>query len=259
MAKPVIEYNEIVERYDLALLRKPGDIVIKNGDIVLNRGDLVLNDEYYHEMVRLVWSWRACAPNLEVLFDAWRNERDAQYELKEASNRSLSVDFGAGRPFWNGFPPEVIRSYHAANDAIDANAAAAEAYSGAIMVLLSNLLLRFKEAIGVSAHIWDGQGKKFGGCSTGPIVIAGANNFRHYDEWARKRVPTSQQLKSMRVISAALQIPLAPDGAEHGLGKNICPDLLNVLSDGSFDLLALNILRYAHDVAVSQKAEVSHS
>ncbi len=48
-------YDDVVECFDLDILKTPGDLVLKNGDLALTKsGDLMLKNADYSAMFRLV-------------------------------------------------------------------------------------------------------------------------------------------------------------------------------------------------------------
>lgn len=61
--KRPLDYDEVVEKFDLDILRTPGDLVIEDADLASTKsGDLLINDVCYSAMFRLVQSWRFSRP-----------------------------------------------------------------------------------------------------------------------------------------------------------------------------------------------------
>ena len=86
------------------------------------------------------------------------------------------------------------------------------------------------------------------GYSVGAIIDAAANNFRHHDEWAKTEPPSQQQLRSISVIAAVLKIAIKPNGGRHPFRRNVCPDIVVVLSQGSFEIMNRNIFAFANSM-----------
>ncbi|MDE2229789.1 MAG: hypothetical protein KGL11_12220, partial [Alphaproteobacteria bacterium] len=77
------------------------------------------------------------------------------------------------------------------------------------------------------------------------VLEASANNVRHNDEWAKTRPPTRKQLGSIRVLAAALDEPIAADGKGHRLAREVCPEILQVVSGGDFTRLESAVFTFA--------------
>jgi len=92
----VPDYDDIVQRNGIEVLKKPGDLVIRNGDIAVSRwGDLMLVDEDYCVFFKLVQAWRYNVPTLKVLFEASigsaQHGRDLEVEREDlAAQLSMS-------------------------------------------------------------------------------------------------------------------------------------------------------------------------
>lgn len=138
---------------------------------------------------------------------------------------------------------------HERNDEISANAIGTASYAGAIVMVLSRLLLAFKDDLNATNQEWTQSNPRIEGCSIGAIIEAAANNFRHNDEWLKHaRKPTEQQLRSIRMLATALREPIAPDGSGHKLSRDICPEILELLSYGDFEQLASNYFTFANSI-----------
>ena len=243
-------YDEVIALYDITILQSPGDLVIKNGDFALTKsGDLMVNDAKYSAMFRLVQRWRFNAPTLELLFSQVVATKKRRKELDDSLNEVFSehvLDLTDANPFTPD--PRRIESYHELNDEIAANEIGAAAYAGAVVVVLSGLLQSFKDDMDATKDDWDKSAPLIGGCSVGAILVAAANNFRHNDEWAKTRPPKPQQLASIRVLAAAFEEPIAPDGADHRFSRDICVETLELLGGGSFDRMARGLFAFANNM-----------
>ena len=85
------------------------------------------------------------------------------------------------------------------------------------MLVLSGLLQAFKVDLHVSWAEWDSSEPLIHGYSIGAILRASANNFRHSDEWLKNRghARRMNSSRSIRVLAAAFEEPIAPGGANH--------------------------------------------
>ena len=131
----------------------------------------------------------------------------------------------------------------------------ASTYAGAVVLVLNGLLQEFRNQV-KGRDEWNNSEPLFGGRSVGAILAASANNFRHNEEWQRDSGhPKDIQLPSIKVLAAALQEPIACDGADHQLGRHVCLEVLQLLSDGSFETLSRNVFAFA--VSVVKRREAS--
>lgn len=236
-------YDEIVDRNDIATLKAPGDLVVRNGDIALSkRGDLLLNDDDYHALFRLVQIWRFNLPTIKVLFDSAIEAADK----KQAAEVSLEGCFSAPTA---GSPHPLFSidygAFHEANDRASANEVARGVYAGAIMIFLSKALQAFRADIEAKDAEWSVAGDQWAGCSVGQIVAASANNVRHNDEWATTNPPSKTQLPSLQVLSAVLGEPLPTNGRPHKLAREVSPETLRLISNGSFEGLEKSVFGFA--------------
>jgi hypothetical protein len=240
----VPSYQEVIERYDIALLRAPGDLQLTtDGDIAVHDGDLKLGDGRYNAMFRLVQAWRYNSPTLEGLFKLSVESREAQQRLNDELGDVMS------RLFATGWASCAVSEYHSTNDLIGANEVSEAVCAGAFFVILNNLLMRFKHDSGVSEDEWGKCEPLIDGASLGALVSAAANNFRHHDEWRRATKPTAQQLASMKVLSPALGL-----GMEI-IRENVCAKLLSVLSRGEYEKLCRMLFGFAKNMTANDRAQ----
>jgi hypothetical protein len=118
------------------------------------------------------------------------------------------------------------------------------------MVVLSNLLQRYKEDLHAETLNWDAIGPVFGGCSFGQIVVAAANNFRHHDEWTRtgRWELNERQKASISVIEQTLDYTLL-SGRIEPWRRNACADLVEIICGTNFAVLQDNFIEFAKGMA----------
>ncbi|QOG22254.1 MULTISPECIES: hypothetical protein [Bradyrhizobium] len=240
-------YDEIVETYNLTILTEMGDWSLDGtGDLVTTKdGDPQHGDIAYNGLFRLVQMWRYSEAHLRYLF--------ATVDEMQSQRRALDDDLNA---VGNKAHEEIMRGHRmpsgafgaALHDVWDRQAAAvfgAGIYAGSLMLMLSTVLLRLRDDI-EGKRYWSMMGPSVSGHSIGAIIEAGANGFRHADEWAKTHPPTPQQKRSQDIIAAALSERREPDEGSPGA----CVELLAVLSGGTFEGLATNVFTFAHNLAV---------
>lgn len=224
------KYSDIVDHYNLDVLKHGADIQLtSDGDLLMTRdGDLQLGDDRFNAFFRLVRGWQLNAPTIELLLNSVITMPERAEQLIAEQN-DVAVRIARGE-----LAADVL---HALSDEAGAVDLGRDAYAGAIMVILTNLLRRFRDDLGIRGNAWRQTGPVFQGWSLAAIVETGANSFRHHDEWAtqwvQNRCYTPQQMNSIRVISDVTNTTDL-----RLLGRNMAPELLSLLSDNSFDKLA---------------------
>ena len=200
-------YAEVIERYDLDILKVPGDLVAKDGNIAITKyGDLMQNNAEYSAMSRLVQGWRFGAPTLQTLFEMAFTTMRLWKDLDESRNHA--------------FTSRRFDAYHELNDEIGANELASAAYAGVVIPMLNRLLLAFKDDMHSTRDDWEKSPPLIEGHSVGSLLEASANNFRHNDEWAKTRPSDetyTRQRQSRNVLAAAHQ---EPDGSDRRLSRD---------------------------------------
>lgn len=242
-------YDEIVDRFSLDVLQQPGDLVLVDGDLALTRsGDLMLNSVEYSALFRVAQEWRYNTPTMHYLFDTAFNMQHRKQEIENAINCVFDQKYDPRISSLSPDPASVAK-YHELNDEKDALKISALACSSTIVMILSRTLLAMQDDMQATKDQWETSGNLIHGHSVGTILWAAANNFRHNDEWFKTRPPTPQQLKSIKVLADALQEPIAENGEGHRLYRDICHEILELLSNGDFNKLAMFVLGFANAFA----------
>jgi hypothetical protein len=233
-------YEDVVTAYGLDV--RGGDLQLTaSGSIAVTvDGDLKWGNDRVNATHRLVQRWCFNAPTLAGLFKLVTHARATKQQLDEEMNVIAPIVFGT---------TQSAKRFHEINNEVGAYTFGGAACAGAIMVVLHNLLMRFKVDLNASKEKWEKSAPQIGGCSLGAIVAAGAANFRHHDEWARSNPPSEQQLSSIKAIGAALNEPIAADGKGHPFRGNICPQLLEAVSGGDCEQLNQRFFAFAKDLA----------
>ncbi|MET4349018.1 hypothetical protein [Bradyrhizobium sp. RT9a] len=244
---PITPYDDVVDAYDLTILKEVGDWSQDDtGDIVMTKdGDPQHGDITYNGLFRLVQMWRYSEPHLRHLFATLYSTLTQRTVLDEALN---AVGERAHEDMMRGQAMPSGAFGAAFHDVLDRQAAAAFGagiYAGSLMLMLSAILLRLRDDI-QGKEQWTAVGPFFNGHSVGAIIEAGANGFRHADEWAKTHPPKAQQKRSQDIIEGALHG--RPQPVEGSPGA--CVELLAVLSGGSFEGLATNVFTFAHNLTV---------
>lgn len=243
----ITPYDDVVDAFDLTILKETGDWSLDGtGDLVMTKdGDPQHGDLAYNGLFRLVQMWRYSEPHLRYLFATVEDMLSQRSALDDALN---AVGEKAHEEIRRGHRMPSSAFGEALHDVLDRQAAAAFGagiFAGSLMLMLSTVLLRLRDDI-EGKEQWTTVGPFFNGHSVGAIIEAGANGFRHADEWAKTRPPTKQQKRSKDIIEATLSGRPQPDEGSPGS----CVELLAVLSDGPFEGLATNLFTFAHNLTV---------
>ncbi len=70
------------------------------------------------------------------------------------------------------------------------------------------------------------------GCSVPQILAAAVDNFRHWEDWDTEKYENVAQIRSVKVLSAALDLPIKKGGKHTPLRRNVCWLVLERLSEG---------------------------
>lgn len=249
---PVSPFDSIVDAYDLLILKEVGDWSIgDDGDDLVSTkdGDPQHGDIAYNGLFRLVQMWRYSEPHLRFLFAALKETLAHRIALDDDLN---AVGEKAHAEIMRGHRMPSREFGEAMHDVLDRQAGAtfgAGIYAGSLMIMLSTLLLRLRDDINGRVD-WIEARPLFNGHSVGAIIEAGANGFRHADEWAKTHPPTPQQKRSQDIIAGVLSSHPPPDGGSPGA----CVELLRLLSADDFQGLATNVFTFAHALALKVRS-----
>jgi hypothetical protein len=225
-------YETIVAKYDLGAILTGGDFQLTpSGNIaVMSDGNPKWGDDKCNAMHWLLLRWCFNARIVETLFTlvAGEGQRSRQAEAE----REAVARVGS-------------REFHALSDEMGAGEFGAAACAGAIMVVLSNLLLSYKKDLEPVGPKWKGIDPQFSGYSFGEVAVAAANNFRHHDEWARTQELDERQQKSIAVIKGALNYTPLSHAIEIPWRRNACADLTAVIGGSDFAVLEQNFFTFA--------------
>lgn len=107
-----------------------------------------------------------------------------------------------------------------------------DAFAGAIVTVLHDMLRGFWLEQDGSKADWKHLGAKLNGCSVPQILAAALDNLRYFEDWDSEKPATLAQLRSVKVLSSALDIPLKKSGKRKPFRGNACWQVLEALSGG---------------------------
>jgi hypothetical protein len=163
------------KKYDVSKILADQDFrLTASGGITMSAGTPQQGDDRCNAMLCLLNRWFANTRVLETLIDLVGVDNSRKHvALSDLDAVAESAANGGD-----------VEGYHALIVEGQTGEYGAAACAGAVMVVLSNLLQRYKNDLHAETLKWDAIEPVFGGCSLGQIVVAAANNFRHHDEWA---------------------------------------------------------------------------
>jgi hypothetical protein len=244
--------DDIIRAYNLTMLQAPADWSIENGGLTLMPdGDPRVGSLPYSALSRLVDLWRYNESHLHDLHRTVCEMTERYAELHREFDRigDRYIRPSPAKP-WEGFD-DFAQAFRQASDERGMAHFGAHTYAGCLLIVLSNILQRFRSDIGMP-EAWKFAEPILNGFSIGRIVVAAANGFRHEDEWAKATVLDEQQKRSHKIITGALAGRLASDQRTPAR----CVEIIQLLSNGDFEVLAKNVLGFAHNVAVTEEARL---
>lgn len=222
---PPQEFHQTLSRFGLENLKDGLDLVTEGGDIAVTRdGDLKLGTSLTNGMFRFIERWRQSESAITELFGPMVQAAAKLEVLLLARER--------------GEEPTLSQNpvaYHDVTDSIVEAQLVCSTLAGSIAVIQNSLFHRLKADINASNEEWRQAGLIYAGFSIGEIFSAAAANFRHYDEWASAKSPSTQQLVSMRVLCGLLNMPVETAQGLPTIRTNVCGRALMQLSQGSIE------------------------
>jgi hypothetical protein len=218
-------YESVVTRHGLGEVLAGSDwqVTALGGLDMTADGNPKFGDARCNAMHRLVLRWCSNARVLETLLDLVAVDNLRKHNAKAEREAIVCVSFATEFP-----STERIEKFHALGEEVETGEFGGATCAGAIMVVLNNLLQRYKTDLRELNPKWGGIGPQFNGYSLGEVIEAASNNFRHHDEWARAKEPTKQQMKSIPVLKAALGYARL-SAAAPPWRRNACADLVAVV------------------------------
>jgi hypothetical protein len=202
-------------------------------------GDLKWGDDRCNAMHRLVGRWCFNARIVETLFGLVTEERNRKQQAERERDDVASIAFAN---------PEMAEKFRTLGEDIGDAEFGGATCAGAIVVVLNNLLQRYKGDLGGISPKWGGIAPQFNGHSFGEVIEAAAANFRHHDEWMRARVArkfTDQQKKSIGVIERTLGYNALAQAVGPPWARNACADIVSAISESDFAVLERRFFEFA--------------
>lgn len=233
-------FDQTLLQFGLENLKRGLDLQLtKSGDIALTRdGDLQLGKPRENSMFRFIERWRQSESAITELFGPMAKAATKLESLSSARKRGEAPVLSQN--------PEA---YHEVTDSIVEAQLVSSTLAGSIAVLQNSLFQRLKRDLNASDDEWRQTTPAFAGFSLGEIFTAAAANFRHYDEWASIKSPTTQQLASMKVLCGLLNMPVQTAQGFPTIRTNVCGSVLMLLSQGSLETLHQITVGYAKSLA----------
>ena len=233
----IMDYDQALVLFDLSKLKTKGlvDLTVDaNGNIAITRdGDLQMGEARVNALFRLLERWRISQFTVDELYATWRSTSDELKAIQcQHHNSSLMAD---------------PRKFHSEAESISELEENSGILAGAIFVVLSNLLQRFKQDLEIT------QSPTAASTQTQPpfdaVIVAAAANFRHYDEWAGSGVISPQQQKSVSVLCRFLGMQPKGPNERPAIRSNVCRAALDKLSEGATETLHRKLFDYAKAAA----------
>lgn len=198
--------------------------------VTLDR-ELQIGNKTTNGLFRFVERWRKNEATIELLFERMVISFDNAKREHERSLTNLTLN------------PSIYQDQ--LENALEQEAIA-ETLGGSICVLYNNLLQRLREDLNIhhTDSKWRIEKNNIHQYSFGEIISAAANNFRHSDEWCKKKEPEAKQKENIRILSSILGLPDRTDGF-HPIRKNVCAETLLKISHYSLTNLHQQAFEFA--------------
>lgn len=108
-----------------------------------------------------------------------------------------------------------------------------DAFGSAIIVVLHDMLRDYWIAQEASKKAWKHTEPKIGGFSIPQILEAAVDNIRHFEDWQADRNTSIAHVRSVRVLSSVLDVPVKKNAKRAPLRGNVAWGVLVALSSGS--------------------------
>jgi hypothetical protein len=242
-------YTEIVKAYNLEILERPADWSIENGDLARTTdGDIKNGDDVYSALSRLVQLWCYNETHFRYLFDAAREMVEQHSLLADEIDDigNIHAREAAANPLVN--IDEFAQALHAHSDKEGVAYFGANTYAGCLVIALGNALQRFKRDLKIG-KTWGTAAPTFGRHSVGAIVIGAANGYRHENEWETRMASFGSLDQRQKASHDIITEALAGNSTSEISGMARTPEIVQLLSNGSFETLARNIFEFAKNVA----------
>jgi hypothetical protein len=234
------DYLETLSRFGLQRLTSgEADLTLDaGGNIAVTKGgDFQMGGTAVNAMFRLVERWRVTDQATRSLF---AQIKDAE-SLASAMTVKTAGQLALGK----------VKLYLEIQEQVLTAKEMAASFAGTIFVTLNNTLQQFRKDIGINEldAKWTSSGRLIQKHSIGEIASAASANFRHYDEWATTSAPTTQQLRSMRVVAKVLSRDAVDQRGHPTLRGNVCDQMLAPVCGGSPDALTECMFEYCKAIA----------
>jgi hypothetical protein len=147
-------YEDILTTYRLDLLlvdRATGaaDLSLtETGDISITKdGDLTFGDTAHNALFRFVTGWQHRAPHMRDLFAIIAKMKECEAALIKKRDMAAAVMSAS-------FEPQAIAAFHSAKAEATSAAYGILTYAGSVILLISGMLLRFRDDAEASADEW---------------------------------------------------------------------------------------------------------
>jgi hypothetical protein len=130
-----------------------------------------------------------------------------------------------------------------------------DAFAGAIITVLHDMLRAYWSAQDASKKSWKHIAPKIGGFSIPQILEAALDNVRHYEDWQTDRNTSIAHVRSVRVLSNVLDVPLKKNAKRAALRGNVAwPVLVALSTGGSYAQIQSLIQQVAENLEKSRRS-----
>lgn len=243
------DYESLMKKYDIHSLMGGSDLALIPGTIGIQldrRGSIMWQGKAHHAMFLFTNSYISNWQKLHQLYDeVIVSYREEQENINAQNARADEYTMNLLNK-----QPVDRKKMHTLNSKHNGILTSREINSGSIFVVLNTLLDELKKDLGIDINKFANSSPFFKEQSFGKVIWAASNNFRHAEEWRAQWVSiksfSDQQLKSVKVLATVLDFE---NDDYRFLARNVCPDILMVLSSGSFETLEQYLFSFANNLA----------